>query len=65
MYPSSTPLKTSENLPVFCFQGVEEGCFGNKWVNALRESSNCDKTFDFDRLEKLFAIKQHIDLVLL
>ena len=27
------PLKTSENLTVFwCFQGVEKGCIGNKWV---------------------------------
>ena len=26
-------LKTSENLTVFgCFQGVEKGCIGNKWV---------------------------------
>ena len=28
------PLKTSENLTVFCcFQGVEKGCIRNKWVN--------------------------------
>ena len=27
------PLKTSENLMVFCFQGVETGFMGNKWVN--------------------------------
>ena len=28
------PLKTSENLTVFwCFQAVEKGCIGNKWVN--------------------------------
>ena len=27
------PLKTSENRKVFwCFQGVEKGCIGNKWV---------------------------------
>ena len=27
------PLKTSENFTVFwCFQGVEKGCIGNKWV---------------------------------
>ena len=25
-------LKTSENLKAFCFQGVEKGCIGNKWV---------------------------------
>ena len=28
------PLKTSENRKVFsCFQGEENGCIGNKWVN--------------------------------
>ena len=26
------PLKTSENLSVFCFQRVEKGCIGNEWV---------------------------------
>ena len=32
--PFLYPLKTSENLKVFwCFQGVEKGCIGNKWVN--------------------------------
>ena len=25
-------VKTSENLTVFCFQGVEKGCIGNEWV---------------------------------
>ena len=29
------PLKTSENLTFFCFQGVEKGCIGNKWVHDL------------------------------
>ena len=30
------PLKTLENLTVFwCFQGVEKGCIGNKWVKVL------------------------------
>ena len=29
------PLKTFENLMVFLgFQGVEKGCFGNKWIDA-------------------------------
>ena len=28
------PLKISENRMIFwCFQGVEKGCIGNKWVN--------------------------------
>ena len=31
---SSSPLKTSENYTVFCFQGLERGCIGNEWVNA-------------------------------
>ena len=25
-------LKISENLTVWCFQGVEKGCIGNEWV---------------------------------
>ena len=34
--PFLDPLKTSEDLTVFwCFQGVEKGCIGNNWVNAL------------------------------
>ena len=32
--PFLYPLKTSNNFTVFwCFQGVEKGCNGNKWVN--------------------------------
>ena len=32
--PFLYPLKASENRKVFrCFQGVEKGCTGNKWVN--------------------------------
>ena len=31
--PLPYPLKTSKNLTVFCFQEVEKGCIGNKWVN--------------------------------
>ena len=30
--PFPYDLKISENLKVFCFQGVEKGCIGNKWV---------------------------------
>ena len=38
--PFSNPLKTSETLTVFwCFQGVEKGCIGKKWVNSLYKSS--------------------------
>ena len=35
MHPFSTPLKTSENRKVFCFQGVEKGCIGNKCVELI------------------------------
>ena len=31
--PLLFPLKTSENLAVFCFQWVEKGCIHNEWVN--------------------------------
>ena len=31
--PFFYPMKISENVTVFlCFQGVEKGCIGNKWV---------------------------------
>ena len=36
-------LKTSENLSVFrCFQRVEKGCIGSKWVNS--QTYSCCKT---------------------
>ena len=32
-------LKTSENYTVlWCFQRVEKGCIGNKWVNVILEA---------------------------
>ena len=35
MHPFLYPLKISENRKVFwCFQGVEKGCIGKKWVNS-------------------------------
>ena len=37
MHPFLYPLKTLENLTVFCFQGVEKGFMGNKWVNGGKE----------------------------
>ena len=37
--PFLYPLKISENLTVFCFQGVEKGCTGNEWVKDLRNIS--------------------------
>ena len=40
------PLKTPENLSVFCFQGVEKGSIGIKWVKLILRSSRktCIKT---------------------
>ena len=36
-YTISLPLKTLENRKViWCFQGVEKGCTGKKWVNILK-----------------------------
>ena len=36
MHSISTPLKHLKNLTVFwCFQGVEKGCIGNKWINDI------------------------------
>ena len=36
--PFLYPLKTSEHLTVFwCFQGVEKGCIGDKWVNLFKK----------------------------
>ena len=38
--PFLYPLKTSENRKVFwCFQGVEKGYIGNKWVNSTSRSN--------------------------
>ena len=37
--PLLYPLKTSKNLTVFwCFEGVEKGWIGNKWVNMETKS---------------------------
>ena len=42
-------MKTSENLMFFwCFQGLEEGCIGNKRVNFFsRKTKFCKNTFFF------------------
>ena len=37
--PFLYPLKTSRNREVFCFQGAEKGCTGDKWVNLLKSAS--------------------------
>ena len=37
--PFLYPLNTLENHKVFrCFQGLEKGCIGNKWVNQNQSS---------------------------
>ena len=41
--PFLCPLKTSENLTVFCFQGVEKGCAGNEWVNMILNQVHCQR----------------------
>ena len=43
--PFLFPLKTSENRKFFwCFQEVEKGCIGNKWVNIFFDIAKlCDK----------------------
>ena len=33
--PFLCPLKTSENLQVFCFQGLEKGCIGTNGLNGV------------------------------
>ena len=54
-YTLSLPLKTSENRNVFwCFQGVEKGCIGNKWVKANFHSVNVQGSFAFLTSERSF-----------
>ena len=47
--PFLYPMKTSENLIVFCFQGLENGCIGNEWVkfpkNFFEDSTTQIKLF--------------------
>ena len=38
--PFLYPLKTLEILKVFCFQGIEKGCIGNKSVNSTNPGQN-------------------------
>ena len=45
--PFLYPLKTSENVAVFrCFQRVEEGCIGNKWVKQTSNIHIKSRTLD-------------------
>ena len=42
-------LKTPESRKVFyCFQGVEKGCTGNKWVKALKSITGHNKCLAFE-----------------
>ena len=44
--PFLYPLKTSENRKVFwCFQGMEKGCMGDKWVNCKNKIRFRDRPF--------------------
>ena len=45
--PFLYPLKAPENRKVFwCFQGVEKGHIGNKWVNLVQRTTPHGKVFD-------------------
>ena len=42
--PFLYPLKTSDNLTVsLCFQEVEKGSIGNKWVKGYKTAKNKDE----------------------
>ena len=43
------PLKTSAGLTVFCFQGVDKGCIGNKWIKLL-DCIGCSDNSDSNQL---------------
>ena len=72
--PFFDPLKTSENRKVFwCFQAVEKGCIGNKWVNMLqtewsfllKQSSYFLKTWKFKNMLKSFLLYRNFLLKLI
>ena len=44
MHPFSTPPSKNRKTSVFlCFQGVEDGCIRNKWVNSGLITIKCSK----------------------
>ena len=73
----SLPLKISENRKVFCcFQGLEKGCIGNKWVNKAKTSRcmylgvsetqfkenyrNCKKSFSNTSHQNLHNFQKYV-----
>ena len=60
--PFLYPLETSENC--WCFQGVEKGCIGNKWVNVdLTNVSLDDNNFDSDDPETTFMLDLRLSVI--
>ena len=59
-----SPLKTSEDRKVFwCFQRVEKGCIGNKWVNWFLENSQIFPSSIHVALHKKWSFSLRISLV--
>ena len=51
MNPFLYPLKISENRKVFwCFQWVEKGCIGNKWVNSTFWDTERNTSLEYRRM---------------
>ena len=51
MHPFYNPLKSSKNFAVFwCFQGVEKGCIGKKWVNRTEFTTNSESNQKISRI---------------
>ena len=58
--PFLHPLQTSENRKIFwCFQGVEKGCIGYKWVKGFIEHTNqksvCSMKVKAQKQKAMFA----------
>ena len=51
MHPFSTPWKHQKTLQ-FCFQGVEKGFFGNKWVNIVKRSKIMNEVKPLQNINK-------------
>ena len=62
MHPFST------TLTVFCYQGGEKGCTGNKWVNIMRDRAHnrpkekkITRKFYFHQKERVYIKKDAND----
>ena len=57
MHPFSTFWKYKKTTVFWCFEGVEKGCIGNKWVNKRYRCFpfNFDKSFSTYFLPKIFV----------